>query len=50
MFATLHNAMSTEEDGFYMPRHELRLEVNLYSLVLMHHPKALTQPFVSLLF
>lgn len=28
MFATLHNAMSSEEDGFYGPSHELRLEVS----------------------
>jgi hypothetical protein len=26
MFATLHNAMSSEEDGFYRPNHALRLE------------------------
>lgn len=26
MFATLHNAMSSEEDGFYGPNHALRLE------------------------
>lgn len=28
MFATLHNAMSTEEDGFSEPSHSLRLEVS----------------------
>lgn len=29
MFATLHNAMSSIEDGFYGPSHALRLEVSL---------------------
>ena len=31
MFATLHNAMSSEEDGFDSPSHSLRLEVSALS-------------------